>query len=161
MLKGDKSEITPWCHMFMTVVFRKAEVSRGRQQCQNHQQPLPDFRRWLYSKGKLHCLPYEGKRLRFPNRPWNSVPGYYLPSHILDLAYALMPKPSGALRRPLALLCWLPEHEVLQCFEEENKDEKKDIHDAMMCKKKKESLTVWSKIRNTGKHVERLESCRE
>lgn len=78
------------------------------------------------------------------------------------MASALMPKPSGALQRPLALLCWLPEQEVLQCFEEENKDEKKDIHDAMMCKKKKkESLPVWSKIRNTGKHVQRLESSRE
>jgi len=161
MLKGDKSERTPWCHMFMTVVFRKAEVSRGSQQCQNHQQPLPDFRRWLYSKGKLHCLPYEGKRLRFPNRPWNSVPGitflatfwiWLMPwcQSLQELCDVLLPCYVGCLNT-----------RYFSALKRKTKTRKKTFMMQWCAKKKKESLTVWSKIRNTGKHVQRLESSRE
>ena len=155
MLKDDESERSSWCDKYMTVVFRKGDASSGSQQHRIHRQPLPDFMRWLDSNGELHYLPYE-QRLCFPNGPWDSVPGCYLPSHILDLAYVLMPKPARAVLRSLALLCWLPEHEVLQFFEEKDKDEKEDINDG----KKKETLVTMCKdlkIESSGKKPEIVE----
>ena len=75
-------------------------------------------------------MPYE-LRSSLPTGRWDSVPGCYLPSHVLDLAYVLISKPTGSLLRSLALLCWVPEDEVTKFFEEKDKEMKKEIHNAI------------------------------
>ena len=90
---------------FNVVVFRKDGSCLGIPLKLFHRQPLPDYLRWLASGGEPQYLPYE-LRSSLPSGVWDSVPGSYLPSHVLDLAYVLLPKPNGYLLRFLALLCW-------------------------------------------------------
>ena len=45
----------------------------------------------------------------------------------LDSAYVLMPKPTGFLPQSLALLCWLPENEVQQFFDEKESEVQREI----------------------------------
>jgi len=154
MVKGEEDEKSSWCDKYTTVVFRKGDDWRGRPQQRFHRQPLPDFIRWLTSGGELHYLPYE-LRSSLPTGRWDSVPGCYLPSHVLNLAYVLMAKPTGSLLRSLALLCWVSEQEVLKFFEDKDKEIAKEIYDA----KKREQ---WKRHRLYGEKKDKLaRMCRD
>ena len=60
VVKGeDDEERSSWCDKYTTVIFRKGDDWRGTPQQRIHHQPLPDFMRWITSKGELHYLPYE------------------------------------------------------------------------------------------------------
>ena len=72
-----------------TFIFCKGYDWRGTQQQRIHLQPLSDFMRWITSKGELNYLPYKLK-ISLPPGEWDSVPGCYLPSHCLDVAYVLL-----------------------------------------------------------------------
>ena len=121
--------------------------------------------RWITSKGELHYLPYE-IRISRPLGKWDSVPGCYLPSHCLDLAYVLFEKPKGTLLQCLSLLAWVTEDEVVQFFDEKERGVQKATQDAInreqwkehrLYAEKKETLvsmckernrTLWYEIRN-------------
>ena len=131
VIKGeDDEERSSWCDKYTTVIFRKRDDWRGTQQQRIHLQPLPDFMRWITSKGELHYLPYK-LRISLPLGKWDSVPGCYLPSHCLELAYFLLEKCKGTLLRCLSLLAWVTEDEVVQFFDEKEKEVQKAIQDAI------------------------------
>ena len=88
MVKGKEEERSSWCDKYTTVVFEKGEDWPGSPQQRFHRHPLPDFMRWIASKGELQYLPYE-LRATVPTGKWDSLPGCYLPSQSLDLAYVL------------------------------------------------------------------------
>ena len=102
-----------------------------------HLQPLSDFMGWITSKGELNYLPYELK-ISLPPGEWDSVPGCYLPSHCLDVAYVLLEKPKGTFLRCLSLLAWVTEDAVVQFFEKKEKEVQKAIQDAIKCEQWKE-----------------------
>ena len=157
MIKGeDDEERSSWCDKYTTVIFRKGDDWRGTQQQRIHLQPLRDFMRWITSKGELHYLPYE-IRISLPLGKWDSVPGCYLPSHCLDLAYVLFEKPKGTLLRCLSLLAWVTEGEVVQFFDEKEREVQKATQDAInreqwkehrLYAEKKETLVSMCKERN-------------
>lgn len=96
VVKGEESIRSSWCDKYTTVIFRNGDDWRGDPQQRMHHQPLPDYMRWLESGGELHYLPYEARK-SLTNGRWDNIPGCFLPSHCLDLAYVLMPKPTGFL----------------------------------------------------------------
>lgn len=121
VVKGEESVWYSWCDKYTTVIFRNGDDWRGDPQQCTHHQPLPDYMRWFESGGELHYLPYKARK-SLTNGRWDNIPGCFLPSHCLDLAYVLMPKPTGFLLQSLALLCWLPENEVQQFFDEKESE---------------------------------------
>lgn len=84
---------------------------RGTPQQRFHRQPLPDFMRWIASKGELPYLPYE-LRMSLPVGKWDSVPGCYLPSHCLEVA-------------------WVTEDEVVRFFHKKEREVEKATQDAI------------------------------
>lgn len=138
--------------LIYTFIFRKGDDWRGTQQQRIHLQPLSDFMGWITSKGELNYLPYELK-ISLPPGKWDSVPGCYLPSHCLDVAYVLLEKPKGTFLRCLSLLAWVTEDAV---FEKKEKEARKAIQDAIKCEQWKEHRlyaqgekhrTLWYEIR--------------
>ena len=73
VVKGEDDEKRSWCDKY-TVIFRKGDDWHGTPQQRFHHQPLPDFMRWITSKGELHYLPYK-LRISLPVGKWDSVPG--------------------------------------------------------------------------------------
>lgn len=67
--------------------------------------------RWIASKGELPYLPYE-LRISLPVGKWDSVPGCYLPSHCLELA-------------------WVTEDEVVRFFHKKEREVEKATQDAI------------------------------
>ncbi len=82
-------------------------------------QPLPDFTYWLETK-KLHYLCYEQRR-EVKYGPWDTIPGLFIPSSILELTFKVIPEPPDKVMKLIALLAWVPESrcERIPCKMEE------------------------------------------
>jgi hypothetical protein len=153
---------------YTTIVYGREANEAGPGHLGVHRQPLPDYIRWLATSGELHYLPYN-LRQTFPVGLWDSVPGFFMPSNCLDLAYMLMSKPTGNLLKWLALLAWVPEDDVMEYFDNKDKQLDKNQNDGFqrliwkqhkLYKKKKDDLVKMcsdNKIETCGKKYELVE----
>lgn len=74
-------------------------------------QPVPDYWRWLQTKGELHYLPYD-LCLKYKAELILSKFGLYLPSLILKPILSIFPEPQADLIQASAFLTWTPMKEV-------------------------------------------------
>ena len=72
-------------------------------------QPIPDYLRWMKT-GELHYLPLEERTLLLG--PWDDIPGAFLPSKIMELCFAVIPKPEDVIIDQVSLLSWITPQEV-------------------------------------------------
>ena len=93
---------------------------------------MPDYLRWIQTKGELHCLPLE--QLDLVRGGWNETPGllFKLNSHPLDDMF-----------KYFAILVWLPERSVVDYFQEKQSNLSTDLqHDLLREKRRKHPLYV-------------------
>ena len=86
-------------------------------------QPLPDYVTWYTSTDhELHYLSYEA-RYNLPEGPWEGIPGLFLPTVILDLAFkAVGPYPPNDILYLLSLLAWIAVEECREYLVKKNQD---------------------------------------
>lgn len=167
-IKNDENVLkTSWCDKYTTIIYR----GNGKWQSPNterfHRQPLPDYLRWLETE-ELHYLPYE-MRASLDEGIWDSIEGCFLPTHILDMAYLVLPELPPAVIKSLGLLSWTTEEEVLKYYEEKKKETKQDMEDnfkkdqwrshVLYAKKNKELIRICQerKLDVSGKKHELVE----
>ena len=114
---------------------------------------MPDYLRWLET-GELRYLPYE-LRVNLKEGIWDSIEGCFLPTHILDMAYLVLPEPPSAVIKSLGLLSWTTEEEVLKYYEEKKKELKQNMEDNLK-KDQWKSHVLYSK-----KNKELVKICQE
>ena len=168
-LHGERKKA--YLDKYTAIVFGENEadaLADGCKQNIKHRQPLPDYIRWLATSGELHYLPYN-IRCNFPVGLWDSAAGCFMPSNCLDLAYLLISKPTGRLVKMLALLCWVPEVDVVKYFDDKEKQLREEQHDGFqrlkwkqheLYRKKKnelEKMCSEKKIGACGKKYELVE----
>jgi hypothetical protein len=68
---------------------------------------LSDYLRWLETE-ELHYFPYE-MRASLDEGMWDSIKGCFLPTHILDMTYLMLPELPPAVIKSLGLLSWTTE----------------------------------------------------
>ena len=100
-----------WKDKYTTAVYTRNTNSDIRRY---ELQPLPDYPLWLKTE-ELHYLHVE-LRLNLDAGLWNEIPGLFLPSHVLELCLKVIPEPSQAILKLIALLAWVTEDEVLQYY---------------------------------------------
>ena len=99
---------TSWSDKYTAVIYSQDEDVY----CRRYElQPIPDYIRW-FTTGELHYLPLEERALLLGE--WDSNPGTYLPTTILDLCFAVMPNPPDDIINQIALLSWITSSEVKQ-----------------------------------------------
>ena len=83
-------------------------------------QPVPDYLRWIESKGELLYLPLE--RLNLVSGRWNEKPGLFRQERLLDMLFKLNSHPLDDMYKYFAALVWLPEHSVIDYFQKKQTD---------------------------------------
>lgn len=103
-----KDKVTCWRDKYTTVLYSpEVEVACNRYELQ----PLPDYIRWIKT-GELHYLPLEETSNLAHGRSWTDISGAFLPTKILDLFFNIVHDPSEDIIKQVALLGWIPPHEV-------------------------------------------------
>ena len=118
-------------------------------------QPLPDYLHWLQSHGELHYLSFEKVKC-LSSGPWDTCPGLFIPSQILDLTYKVLRDPPAWIIKFVALLAWVPESDVQKYFDMKTKDECAQLE-------KDQLIEQWSQhsLYKTKKKDELEKVCRE
>ena len=98
---------TSWIDKYTTAVYSPSLPGNELQL-----QPLPDYLRWSKC-GELHYLPIEERKM-VDKGVWDEMPGLFLPSHILDLCFHIMPDPPGEIINQIALLAWVPTVNIMK-----------------------------------------------
>ena len=102
---------TSWTDKYTTAIYSPSpNITTSRNQLQ----PLPDYIRWLKAC-ELHYLPY-GERVLLQHRPWDEVPGIFLPTRVLDLCYSLTDNPPRDVMTCVALLGWVTIQEATEYY---------------------------------------------
>ncbi|KXJ10066.1 hypothetical protein AC249_AIPGENE26300 [Exaiptasia diaphana] len=129
MITYDDDSACCWCDKYTTIVYGDGYDNEDFNE-RFHRQPLPDFPRWLKTDGELHYLPYE-LRSCLPKGEWDGSPACFLPSHILDMAFCLIPEQSGPVTQSLALLSWSTQEEVETYYKEKKLEMETDMEDSI------------------------------
>ena len=78
---------TSWRDKYITAIYRANDDRQGRCLKRYEFQPVPDYLRWIQTKGELHYLPLE--QLESMNRKWRETLGFFRPERLLDLLFTL------------------------------------------------------------------------
>ena len=146
---------TAWTDKYTTGVFNEHSIIQ-----QYWKQPPPDYVRWYITGGEYHYMTFEHRK-ELEHGPWDDIKELFLPSRLLDMAYAANPFKSKEFLRGMSLLCWCPVGDVEKYFENKAKEEGdylETMHRAEwqthpLYAKPKESLkkcvsqTSWTKMR--------------
>ena len=97
---------TAWTDKYTTSLYNPDDEVH----CRRYElQPLPDYLRWVESN-ELHYLPLEERSMY--TGPWDSIPGAYVPSKILDLCSMIFQQPSDEVISQISLLSWTKPQDV-------------------------------------------------
>ena len=98
---------TAWAGKYVSVFYSPSDDIT----CKRYElQPLPDFIRWIKT-GELHYLPFE-EASAINCGPWTEIPDAFLPTKVLDLCFNIIHDPPDDILKQIALLAWIPPHEV-------------------------------------------------
>jgi hypothetical protein len=152
-------ERTAWNDKYQTTLWRPDNAWIGGQQQRNKLQPIPDYVRWLKTN-EFHYLTLErNSRITCSVQGrWNTVPGLFLPSRLLDMLFKINCHPPDDTFHEISLLLWIPETEVRRYFKETNDQQLKSFEEDKLKEKwngtslyKKNSMSqLQEKCKNAG-----------
>ena len=150
---------TAWNDKYQTTLWRPDNTWIGEQQERNKLQPIPDYVRWLKTS-EFHYLTLErnSRITRSVQGRWNTVPGLFLPSRLLDMLFKINCHPPDDIFHEISLLLWIPETEVRRYFKEADDQQLKSFEEDKLKEKwngtslyRKNSM---SRLQKKCKHAE-------
>lgn len=94
-------------------------------------QPIPDYVRWVESKGELHFLSTEQTRaITLSIKDLQLKEGIFIPETLIQHMHTISTNPPEDVIHSLAILCWLPMKTVKGKFKELNEKMEKDLNDS-------------------------------
>lgn len=123
-------ERTAWNDKYQTTLWRADHAWIGEQQLRKKLQPIPDYVRWLKTN-ELHYLTLErNSRITCAVQGrWNTVPGLFLPSRLLDMLFKINDHPPDDMFHDFSLLLWIQKNDIKRYFREANQQQLKSFEE--------------------------------
>ena len=108
---------TAWRDRYITAIYRVDNQWEEKELKRYEFQAIPDYIRWVETKGELHYLPFE--RLELENdMDWTKTPGLFRPDRLLNLLFTLNSHPLDDMYKHFSFFVWLPESTTRDYFNE-------------------------------------------
>ena len=112
LLQNEELDVrTSWRDKYTTVIYspNSLHILSRREM-----QPLPDYIRW-FKTSEIHYMPYE-ERKSLREGPWDTIPGLFLPTTVLDLCHMVAEDPPHNVITAIAILAWTTVSEVKEYY---------------------------------------------
>ena len=124
---------TAWRDKYITAVYRIDEPDNESGLKRRELQPIPDYIRWLETKGELHYMPFE--QLEMLNGIWAETPGLFRPERLLGLLFTLNPYPLDDMYKHFAIITWLPSTTTKEFFSEKQENMREELQEDVLREK--------------------------